>query len=154
MKIQLALGSASKVPALLYHGTKKKFTKFSEYRPAFFSGSLAYAQEYGNLIWKVRLDIKHLFDTRTDKRAVEIYNDYFIPSGLARPGAKPIKLGQAVHMNYADELWSYLAVPEYPAPHYDGMVVSESGVSGLHEKFKDADIAYVPMHVSQIHSVE
>lgn len=154
MQIFIALCGTTKVPSTVYHGTKSRFKNFSEYRPAFFSGSIDYAKEYGHIIWKVRLDIKHLFDTRTDKRAVEIYNDYFIPSGLARPGTKPIKLGQAVHMNYADELWSYLAVPEYPAPHYDGIAVSESGVSALHAKFKDADIAFVPLLISQIHLVE
>lgn len=151
MEIELSVASASRVPALLYHGTKKKFAKFSEYRPAFFTPSLAYAEEYGHIIMQVHLDIKHVFDTRKDKRAVQIYNEYFLNSGMAREGAKPIKLGDTVSMLHADELWSYLAVPEYPAPHYDGLVVSEQNVSQLHERFKDADVAYVPMSITQIH---
>lgn len=150
MKIQLAVATAK----VYYHGTKKKFEKFSEYRPAFFSASLAYAQEYGPIIMKAHLDIRHIFDTRHDKRAVEIYNEYFIPSGLAHADVEPIKLGEPVDMLHADELWSYLAVPEYPAPHYDGIAVSEHGVSSLGDKFKDADIAYVPLHPQQIHLVK
>lgn len=150
MKITLALASAR----IYYHGTKKKFTQFSEYRPAFFTLSEAYALEYGHILMRAHLDIKHAFDTRKDKRAVEIFNDYFIPSGLARPGTKKIKLGEPVHMNDADELWSYLAVPEYPAPHYDGIMVSESNPSAIHERFKDADMAYVPLHINQIHLVK
>lgn len=153
MEMWLALASSS-VPKLLYHGTKKKFEKFSEYRPAFFTPNLPYAQEYGHIIMQVHLDIKHLFDTRHDRRAVEIYNDYFLPSGLAREDAKPIKFGEPVSMSDADELWSYLAVPEYPAPHYDGIAVSESNVSEIHERFKGADIAYVPLHIHQIHLVK
>lgn len=151
--MQISL-SVSKVPALLYHGTKAKFSAFSEYKPAFFSSNLDYAKEYGHIILKVHLDIKKLFDTRTDRRAVEIYNDHFLSSGLARAGAKPIKFGEPVHMNDADELWSYLSVPEYPAPHYDGMIVSESSVSGIHSKFKDADLSYVPLSIQQIHLVK
>lgn len=151
MKIQLAVANSRK---LYYHGTKKKFEKFSEYRPAFFSASLAYAEQYGHIIMKAHLDIRHIFDTRTDKRAVEIYNEYFLTSGLARADVRPIKLGEAVSMNHADELWSYLAVPEYPAPHYDGIAVSEQGVSSLGSQFKDADIAYVPLHPQQIHLVK
>jgi hypothetical protein len=151
VKIELAIASTSKVPDLLFHGTKKKFTKFSEYRPAFFSASIDYAKEYGHIIMKAHVDIKRLFDTRTDKRAVEIYNTYFVPHELNTRKAKPIKLGDPVHMNFADELWAYLSVPEYPAPHYDGIAVYESNLHAIHERFKDAEIAYVPMDVSQIH---
>ena len=150
MKMQIALASSE----VYYHGTKKKFSKFSEYRPAFFTKNLAYAQEYGPLILAAKLNMHKVFDTYRDKRAVQIYNEYFLSSGLARPEAKLIKLGHHVSMNDADELWAYLAVPEYPAPHYDGLIVSEQGVSSLHEKFKGADLAYVPMSVDQIQLVK
>lgn len=145
MKVQLSLSAD-----VYYHGTKKKFTAFSEYRPAFFTKSLSYAQEYGPIIMKAHLDIKHVFDTRTDKRAVSIFNDLFIASGLAQSDVTPIKLGTPVHFNHADELWAFLAVPEYQKPHYDGIVVSEGSPSKLHSSMAHADVAYVPLHVNQI----
>ena len=150
MKIQLAVATAK----VYYHGTREKFTKFSEYRPAFFTEVLAYAEGYGHNIMKARLDIRHIFDTRHDKRAVEIYNEYFLPSGLARQGARKLKLGEPVSMHHADELWSYLSVPEYPAPHYDGILVFEQITGDDHEALKGAEFAYVPMHISQIHLVK
>jgi len=153
MEMMLALASVQ-VPKLLYHGTKKKFTKFSEYRPAFFTSVKAYAEGYGHIIMKVHVDIKRIFDTRHDKRAVEIYNDYFLPSGLARQGAKHIKLGEPVSMHHADELWSYLAIPEYPEPHYDGILVYEQMAIADHEPLKGAEFAFVPLHPDQIHLVK
>lgn len=149
MKVMISLGSEG----FYYHGSKKKFSKFSEYRPAFFSKNIEYAKAYGDIIAKVKLDIRHVFDTRTDKRAVEIFNDYFLKSGLARDRTKPMKLGEPVHFNDADELWSYLAIPEYPAPHYDGIVVSEGNLEKLNPVFKNADLAYVPLSTDQIHIV-
>src|SRR6185437_4704311 len=101
MRIEIALASSD----IYYHGTKKKFSKFSEYRPAFFTKNLAYAKKYGHIVLTVRLNMHKIFDTRQDKRAVQIYNDYFLSSGLAREGAKKIKLGQPVSMVDADELW-------------------------------------------------
>lgn len=146
--------AATQIPKVLYHGTKKKFTKFSEYRPAFFTPIRAYAEGYGSIIMQVRIDIKHLFDPRHDKRAVEIYNDYFLTSGLARPSARKLKLGDPVPMHDADELWSYLAVPEYPAPHYDGILVYEQMAVSAQHPLKGAEYAFVPLSPDQIHLVK
>lgn len=141
-------------PQIYFHGTKSRFSKFSEYRPAFFTKSQYYAEQYGNILIKVELNVKHWFDTTKDPRAVEIFNEHFLTSDFVPVGIKPIKLGEPVHMRDADELWSYLSVPEYPAPHYDGIVVSESNISGLHKDLKDANLSYVPLDVKQIKVVK
>lgn len=136
-----------------YHGTDKKFAQFSEYRPAFFTKNIHYAQEYGKNLIKARLDIRLLFDTRTDRRAVDIYNNHFLKSGLAPRPSASIKLGAPVHTSDADELWSYLCYPDYPPPHYDGILVSEGDMELLHEKFNGANVSYVPLFIKQIHVV-
>lgn len=149
MRIQLSMSAD-----IFYRGVKANLAKFSEYRPVFFTKNLPYAQQYGDVVLRAQLNVKLFFDTRTDARAVEIYNKHFLPSGLAHANAKPIKLGTPVAANDADELWSYLSVPEYPAPHYDGIIVSEGDVGSLHHSMNGAEISYVPLHVSQIKLVK
>lgn len=146
MEIRLSLSAD-----IYYHGTKKKFSAFSEYRPAFFTKSLDYAKEYGPIIMEAHLDIKHVFDTRNDRRAVQIYNEKFLLSGLAQDGARRITLGSPVPFREADELWAYLAIPEYPEPHYDAIIVSE-GTAGT--AMHAAELSYVPLHVNQIKLVK
>lgn len=149
MRIQLSISAD-----VFYRGVKKNLAKFSEFRPVFFTKNLPYAQQYGDVVLKAQLNVKKFFDTRTDARAVEIYNEHFLTSGLANANAKTIKLGTPVAANDADELWSYLSVPEYPAPHYDGIIVSEGDVGNLHPSMKGAEFSYVPMHVNQIKLVK
>lgn len=130
-----------------YRGCKAKYAKFSEYRPVFFSKSAEYATAYGPILVKAHLDVKRFFDTRYDKNAVRIFNEYFLKSGLAHDKASPIVLGTPVTANDADELWSYLSVPEYPGVRYDGIIVFEGDVGAY---YADANMSYVPLHVSQI----
>lgn len=142
--------SLSNDEEIFYRGVKSGRIKFSEYRPVFFTKCLEYAKQYGTEIVHARLNVKRYFDTRTDKRAVNIYNNGFLTSGLANKDAKPIKLGQPVAANDADELWAYLAVPEYDGPKYDGLVVWEGDLAFAGEAFESARLSYVPLSTSQI----
>lgn len=138
-------------PLVCFHGSNKVFSKFSEYRPAFITPNLAYAKQYGRVIMELYLSIKKPFDTRYDRKAVQIYNEHFIKYDLARADVKPIKLGDAIHMNHADELWSFLV--ENPQFGYDGIYVFEGEVSDLSHTLQSANIAIVPLHGWQIKAI-
>lgn len=139
-------------PLVCYHGTNKVFSKFSEYRPSFVTPNKAYAKQYGKILMSLYVSIQKPFDTRSDTHAVRIYNEHFTKFDLARADVKPVKLGEPVHMNHADELWAFLI--ENPQFGYDGMYVWESSVSSIHDSLATADISIVPLHPWQLKAID
>lgn len=150
MKILVSLSNNNE---LFYRGVKSGRSSFSEYRPVFFTKCIDYARQYGTEVLSVHLNVKRYFDTRVDARAVDIFNNGFLKSGMAHKDAKPLRLGQPVTANDADELWSYLSVPDYDGAKYDGIIVWEGDLAFAGAAFEQARLSYVPLNVSQIVTV-
>lgn len=150
MEVQVSLSASGE---LFYRGVKGGRLSHSEYRPVFFTKCIDYARQYGPDVITAHLNVKRYFDTRIDRRAVDIYNNGFLRSGLAHKESKPIKLGLPVAANDADELWSYLAVPEYAGPKYDGIIVWEGDLAFAGQAFDTARVSYVPISINQIVTV-
>jgi hypothetical protein len=142
--------SAHNGKIIAYHGTGRKITQFSDPYMAghFFTQDKEYAKAYAggktslslidkpkktrNYLLTVELDIKHMFDTKTDSEAREYYNTQFLQriNALAakfnqppRPVLEPDKYVSFIE---ADDLFRYFMSFK---SIYDGMLVDEGGIS-------------------------
>ena len=134
---------------IAYHGTGRKITQFFDPHLAghFFTQDKEYAKAYAggktplslidkprktrNYLLTVELDIKHMFDTKTDPQALEFYNTQFLSriNALGAKYSKPprpvLPPGKYVSFVDADDLFRYFMSF---GSIYDGMLVEE-GIS-------------------------
>lgn len=131
-----------------YHGTGAKFDQFFQptMKPHFFTTDKTYASAYSggksykgyiggkgkprNYLLTVEVEIKHMFDTKSDETARDYYNHQFLPyfnrinTKYKQPLAPEIKPGEMVSFVYADSLWRYFMQED--EIQWDGMLVDEA----------------------------
>lgn len=136
-----------------YHGSKFPLDLSVNYKPIFFTKDIKYAKEYGPKIFKYEVIFRKLFDTATDKTAVEIYNKDFIPFAKIKFKNESdrfieIKYGQYVDFLTVDYLWLFLRISKRNGKNfgYDSIVCDE-GRFAISNKSK---LSYIPLDVTQI----
>lgn len=133
---------------IFYHGNENKEHYFSEIRPSFFSTDKEYSSGYGKYVYSYNLEIKKPFDPATDEIARTYYNENFLQSELAED-ARPLELGEHIHINHADNFWAYISSEEEMGNGlgYDSIIVNEG--SSLINEYK-TNLSIVPLSVKQI----
>jgi len=149
-------------PLVVYHGTGAGvIEEYDPARPNFFTASEEYADVYTykgkkRNIGKVFLSMENPAD---NTNSAEVFNNEFIgywtnkyPTSVnSKGGIKPIKQGEYIPFIWADEFWGFLRQKEREGKTYfDGIFVDEGGVA---EDY-GGKIAYVPLHNTQIKSVD
>lgn len=137
---------------VFYHGNENKIHRFSELVPSFFSTDKEYSEGYGSYVYEYNLDIKKPFNTATDEKAREYYNNVFLKDELGQ-NASYIEKGEYISFVDADNFWAFISVEEEIGNGlgYDSMVVKE--FEGDFNDYK-TNLSVVPFNKNQIKPIQ
>ena len=142
--------SLQETKVIAYHGTGDRFDAFLDrFRPNFFTTDIEYAKGYmggktftnlidkpkkrKNYILKCEITYNNIFNTKIDSKALQYYNEKFIPYINAlnekynKAPIPQLKAGEMVSFIYADYLWGFMRHEE--DHNYDALLVDEGGSS-------------------------
>lgn len=93
---------------ILYHGTNNKFTVFNDSKPIFFVDDINVAKTYGDILFKVRLNMDNPIELDFNGRSTYYFIDrWYIPSELANK-IKEISNDIRDRYDIGEELKDYL----------------------------------------------
>lgn len=142
---------------ILYHGSETPLNLNYNTIPVFFTKDINYAKVYGTKVYKYKVVLNKPFDTSKDLKALNIYNQEFLPYAKEKFKSESnrfVKLKKGQHLPFitADYLWLFLRIYKRNGKDfgYDGLVVDEE-VFSISKKSK---LSYVPLDISQVKLVK